>query len=255
MYLRVPYSFAAAFITAAFSFGQVKAPELAPVKVPFGKSLQAVVVITPDWNSIHGKAQMLERKSEHLNWKPVGHSFPVVVGRSGLGADPTFDPGSASPSVVKKEGDGRAPAGFFPLTTTFGNSDVGSKLSFTKLDEFTECVDDTNSTFYNKIVNRIQVGNFNWKSSEKMFTIRPQYDLGVFVAYNSYPAVRGNGSCIFLHIWKDENTGTAGCTAMAREDLERIVKWLDPAKNPYLVQMTEADYNAQRKSLTLPKLK
>ena len=27
----------------------------------------------------------------------------------------------------------------------------------------------------------MQVGNFDWKSSEKMFTVRPQYDLGVFV--------------------------------------------------------------------------
>ena len=101
----------------------------------------------------------------------------------------------------------------------------------------------------------MQVGNFDWKSSEKMFTVRPQYDLGVFVAYNSYPAIPGNGSCIFLHIWKDANTGTAGCTAMARENLEKVVRWLDPTKNPYLVQMPEAEYDSQRKSLKLPKLK
>jgi len=140
------------------------------------------------------------------------------------------------------------------LTTTFGNADVGSKLPFTKLDEFTECVDDTNSAFYNKIVNRMQVGNFDWKSSEKMFTVRPQYDLGVFVGYNSYPPVRGNGSCIFLHIWKDADTGTAGCTAMARENLERVVRWLDPAKNPYLVQMTREEYLSHRKYFKLPKI-
>jgi hypothetical protein len=42
---------------------------------------------------------------------------------------------------------------------------------------------------------------------------------------------------------------------MEREILERIVKWLDPAKNPYLIQMTEADYNNRVKSYRLPKLK
>jgi D-alanyl-D-alanine dipeptidase len=101
----------------------------------------------------------------------------------------------------------------------------------------------------------MQVGIFDWKSSEKMAEVVPQYDLGVFVAYNSYPAIRGNGSCIFLHIWKDANTGTAGCTAMERQTLERIVKWLDPAKNPYLVQMTAAQYESSRDHFKLPKLK
>lgn len=258
MFLRVFYMLAAVFVPAAISFGQVKKVEPEPVKVPFEKSLQAVVVMADGWNSIHGRAMLVERKRPGGKWSAVSDLFPVVVGRSGLGVfNPAFDPDRMpKPSEpIKREGDGRAPAGEFPLTTTFGNLDIGSKLPFTKLDQFTECVDDTNSTFYNKIVNRMQVGNFDWKSSEKMLAVGPQYDLGVFVAYNSYPAVTGNGSCIFLHIWKDANTGTAGCTAMARENLEKIVKWLDPAKNPYLVQMTEAEYNSARSSLMLPKLK
>lgn len=243
--------------STAFSFGQVKRPETPRSMPAFKTSRQIVLVTTPGWNSITGEARLFERKSDRSRWKPVGDKFPVAVGRSGLGRDPNFqDSEKVSTGIpVKHEGDGRAPAGLFPLTTSFGNTDVGSKLPFTKLDEFTECVDDTNSTFYNQIVNRMQVGNFDWKSSEKMLAVGAQYDLGVFVAYNSYPAVRGNGSCIFLHIWKDANTGTAGCTAMERENLERTVKWLDPAKNPFLVQMTESEYDSHRKSLHLPKLK
>ena len=242
---------------ATLSFAQVKTPQPPPQKVPFERSLQAVVVTTPDWNSVRGTARIFERKGPRSKWKALGDGFPVVVGRTGLGGDPTSRMFGSRESVPpqKHEGDGRAPAGFFPLTSAFGTADIGGRLPFTKLDEFTECVDDTNSSFYNRIVNRIQVGNFDWKSSEKMLAVGPQYELGLFVAYNSYPVVRGNGSCIFLHIWKDANTGTSGCTAMARESLERIVKWLDPAKVPYLVQMTEADYNTRRKSLRLPKLK
>jgi D-alanyl-D-alanine dipeptidase len=246
----------------AFSFGQVKKPEPRPVKPLFDNARQVMVVTIDDWNTVHGSAQLFERKDKRSKWKRVNDVFPVVVGRNGLGqaADDVavLSEGrqySSGGTPIKHEGDGRAPAGLFPLTMSFGNADVGSKLPFTKLDEFTECVDDVDSRWYNKIVNRMQVGIFDWNSSEKMLAVGPQYDLGVFVAYNSYPAIRGNGSCIFLHIWKDENTGTSGCTAMARENLERIVKWLDPTKDPYLIQMTAAQYETERKSLHLPKFK
>ena len=180
--------------------------------------------------------------------------FPIVVGRSGL--EWAQDSAPEKATQFKKEGDGKSPAGLFPLTFVFGSAVKPEQLTFPykRLERQTECVDDINSTHYNRVVGRLQVGNFDWKSSEKMLEIGAQYDLGVFVAYNSYPVVRGNGSCIFLHIWKDASTPTSGCTAMERTDLERIVAWIDPAKNPYLVQLTEDEYKDLRKSWNLPKL-
>jgi hypothetical protein len=97
-------------------------------------------------------------------------------------ADPRRDMTDLDYSKIKIEGDGRSPAGLFPLTTIFGTSDMNARLPFTRLGEFTECVDDTHSAVYNKIVNRMQVGNFDWQSSEKMLAVGSQYDLGVFVA-------------------------------------------------------------------------
>lgn len=156
----------------------------------------------------------------------------------------------------KKEGDGKSPAGMFPLTYAFGTAEkADAKLKYVKLAEQTECVDDVDSTHYNKIVGRMQVGNFDWESSEKMASMTPEYDLGVFVAHNSYPVTKSNGSCIFLHVWKDANTPTSGCTAMEKSDLERVVAWLDPAKNPYLVQMTKDDYAKYKKGWNLPSIK
>ena len=235
---------------------QIKKPEPPPVKVPFDRSLQAVVVTTNGWDSIAGTARMFERKNVKSDWKPFGESFPVVVGRSGLAWGETAN-SFGQMAKIKQEGDGNSPAGLFPLTTAFGTSTKPSALAlpYTKLDEYTECVDDTKSNFYNRIVNRMQVGNYDWKSSEKMLAIGPPYELGVVVAYNSYPVARGRGSCIFLHIWRGPTTGTAGCTAMERRDLERIVAWLSPAKNPYLVQMPGDVYDKRRKEWNLPKLK
>lgn len=230
---------------------QVKKPEPPAVKTPYAESLQAVVVTTDDWTATTGDAQLFERKDLKAKWKAAGKEFEIVVGRTGLAWAQDSAPESAS--AFKKEGDGKSPAGMFPLTFAFGKAEsVTSGLSYRRLEDQTECVDDVNSHHYNKVVGRNQVGIFDWKSSEKMAQITPEYDLGVFVAYNSYPVVKGNGSCIFLHIWKDANSPTSGCTAMAREDLERIVAWLDPKKNPYLVQMPEAEYKSYKKSWNLP---
>jgi L,D-peptidoglycan transpeptidase YkuD (ErfK/YbiS/YcfS/YnhG family) len=242
---------------------QVKKPQPPPVKVPFAESLQAVVVVTKDWNATQGTARRYERKSRTAKWKAVGESFPVVVGRSGLGKpldelreDASFT-SALQIGLRKMEGDGKSPAGLFPLTFVFGAAEKPEQLTFpyTKLEKFTECVDDIKSNHYNKIVNRMQVGSYDWKSSEKMLEIGPPYELGVFVAYNSYPAVKGNGSCIFLHVWKDASRPTSGCTAMGRIDLERIVGWLEPELNPYLVQLPESEYKSLRKPWNLPKLK
>jgi len=241
---------------AICSFGQVKTAETQKAKVSFEKSLQAVVVTTKDWDAVTGTATIFARKDAKSDWKQDGESFPVVVGANGLAWGEMLS-ADIDMGKIKQEGDGNAPAGLFPLTAAFG---VGSKpnaveLPYTKLDQHTECVDDTKSSFYNRIVNRMQVGNFDWKSSEKMLAIGDQYALGMFVAYNSFPVEKGRGSCIFLHIWKDANSGTAGCTAMERRNLERIVAWAQPAKNPYLVQMPKEIYNKRQKSLKLPKLK
>jgi D-alanyl-D-alanine dipeptidase len=250
----------AAFATLVLSLttanAQIKTPQPPQIKVPFTASLQAVVVTTKNWNNTAGTAWLYDRKTANSDWKAVGAAFPVNVGRSGL-AWGNETPRETAATKNKQEGDGNSPAGLFPLTMTFGTASKPEavEMPYTKLDQYTECVDDVRSQFYNRVVNRMQVGNFDWKSSEKMLSKMPEYELGVFVAYNSYPAVRSGGSCVFLHVWEQGPGATDGGTAMDRRDLERIVAWLQPAKNPYLVQLTEDDYDRFQKTWKLPKLK
>ncbi len=243
-----------AFLSLAV-WGQIKRPEPPPVKIPFAESRQAVVVMTKDWTATQGVAHLYERSSKNSKWKPKGETFPVVLGRTGTAWAQDSAPEMAT--KLKMEGDGKSPAGMFPLTFAFGTSMKPESLTFpyTRLGPSTECVDDVSSHHYNKVVGRDQVGIFDWKSSEKMLEIGPPYELGVFVAYNSYPVVKGNGSCIFLHVWKDASSPTAGCTAMNRFDLERIVSWLEPGHNPYLVQLPEDEYKSLRKAWNLPDFK
>ncbi len=236
-------------------FAQVKTVTKPAPKIPYSKSFQAIVVTTEDWKAVQGKARIFERANTKSQWKLVRESFPVVVGRNGLAwSDDARMKAETEPHKV--EGDGKAPAGIFNLTSAFGSADKPEfvKLPFTRLDESTECVDDTKSANYNRIVDRYKIGNFDWDSSEKMLSVGEQYDLGVFVAHNSFPPEKGKGSCIFLHIWKSETTGTAGCTAMKRENIKMILSRLDAKKNPVLIQLPEKNYQNYQKLWKLPKL-
>lgn len=240
------------------AFGQIKKPEPPKVIPPYSKSLQAVVVTTDDWTATKGEAQMFERKNAKSKWKVIGEKFPVVVGKNGLawGAGLNELPSDTGGRLaLKVEGDGKAPAGIFALSSAFGSSEKPKfvKLPYTRLEEFTECVDDVKSNHYNKIVDRMKVGAFDWKSSEKMLAVGEPYDLGVFVEHNS-ERQSGGGSCIFLHIWKDAETPTVGCTAMARENIEKVLTFLDAKKNPVLIQLSKDSYSRFQTKWKLPKL-
>ena len=237
------------------AFAQIKTSET-PVKLPkFSSSLQAIVVTTKDWKAVQGKAQLFERQTTKSSWKTVGQSFPVVVGKNGLAwSDDARMMAESEPHKV--EGDGKSPAGLFNLTSAFGSKTKPFyvKLPFTQLEENTECVDDVKSSHYNTIVNKMQVGNFDWQSSEKMLAVGEPYELGVFVAHNSAPIEKSKGSCIFLHIWKSDLTGTAGCTAMARENIEKILMFFDAEKHPFLIQLPETNYARMQTQWKLPQL-
>jgi L,D-peptidoglycan transpeptidase YkuD (ErfK/YbiS/YcfS/YnhG family) len=77
----------------------------------------------------------------------------------------------------------------------------------------------------------------DWSSSEKMHE-SPHYGLGIWVEHNPKREPFG-GSCIYIHEWVGDRSGTAGCTVLRRADLERLLKFLDPDAKPVLVQMPE----------------
>ena len=101
-------------------FGQIKKPQPRPTKIPFAQSRQAVVVTTKDWNDTQGEGRLYERPGAGAKWTQRGDPFPVVVGRAGL----AWERDSAPVKTVqfKVEGDGKSPAGMFPLTFAFGTS-------------------------------------------------------------------------------------------------------------------------------------
>ena len=216
-------------------------------------SRQLIVVTTPAWDSVSGTLRRYSRANAASPWRAEGAPSPIVVGQTGLawGEDAVGRRGDPR----KREGDGKAPAGRFPLGAAFGfapRSDANwIRMPYLPLTESTECVDDASSAHYNRVVNRTAVRRVDWSSAERMRSI-DLYRLGVLVGYNVRPVRRQRGSCIFLHIWRGAGSPTSGCTAMPAADLDEIVRWLDPARRPMLVQLPAAEYARRRAAWSLP---
>ena len=209
------------------------------------ESRQLLVVTVANWNSTTGQLQRFDRERTGDSWRKTGTAIPVSIGRTGLawGTGRHVVP-QATDGGLKKEGDGRSPAGVFNLMNAFGyaatNTMKALKIPYEQCMESLRCVDDAASADYNRILPEPK-GGAPWKSAELMKRDDDLYRLGVVVAHNRSPRVAGGGSCIFLHIWKEPGATTSGCTAMASRDLEVVVGWLDSAKQPLLVQWPETE--------------
>ncbi len=214
---------------------------------------QLLLVITPDWNTVQGELRRFERGNLDEPWRAVGAPGVIVVGKNGTAWDPLAT--QPVPGPVKAEGDGRSPAGVFPLGKAFGYAPSAEaawlKLPYLPVTEGVECVDDSASTLYNQIVDRRTIKTPDWNSSEKMREVGEAYRWGVVVNYNT-PAVPTRGSCIFLHIGGEQGKGTAGCTAMAPDFLREVMAWIDPGRKPVLVQLPRAAYDALKPAWSLP---
>ncbi len=207
-----------------------------------------IVVTSAGWNEVNGTMTRYERRGK--NWKKVAEPIAIVVGKNGMAWDSLF-PGrsTAAEDPIKREGDGRSPAGVFRISHTFGFAPkITAGEFYVPLTPTTECVDDVQSKYYNQIVDRLNVKDVDWNSSEKMRQV-DGYRYGAVVEYNGF-LVSGLGSCIFLHIWSAPGSGTAGCTAMPETDAQGLLRWLD--EKTVLVQMPKAEYERVKTQLQLP---
>lgn len=232
---------------------QAHTPADASGQSPLRGARQAVLVVTDGWDAVAGSLQRFERADAAGSWKPVGPRVATVVGRSGLGWGRGLRADEAG-GPLKKEGDGKSPAGVFRLADVFGQSaqkPARLTMPYRFLGDNVECVDDGRSTHYNELVTRQQVQAVDWTTSEKMWA-EPLYKWGVVVQHNAGKPDPSGGSCIFLHIWRGPASGTAGCTAMAEPDLLALIHWLDASKNPALVQLPRREYERVRSAWGLP---
>lgn len=215
---------------------------------------QCVVVTANSWSSAAGTLRLFERE-RNSSWRQLGIPVPVLLGRGGLAWGRGAVKMTDFPGPVKMEGDDKAPAGIFRLGSVFGyaRDQEITNMPYVALSKDTVAVDDPESRYYNQIIDRSKTRDADWRSAEQMILNDDRYKWGVLVEHN-IPPIPGAGSCVFLHIWKDRRTPTSGCTAMAEEDLLKLIRWLKPDQTPLLIQLPKDIYNKARPQWNLPKL-
>ena len=212
-----------------------------------------VTAIGDDWTSTKVRLTRWERKSFGDPWHRVGEPWDGVIGTSGMGWGDGLH-GNGAPSgldgPVKREGDRRAPAGAFEVATVFGYDEDNRSIAdhpYMHLTDATECVDDPRSAAYNTIVEH--TGSADWTSSEHMRRDDDLYSLGAVIEHNPQN-VRGDGSCIFFHVWSGPDSTTVGCTAMDKQKLASMLSWL--GDDSLFVQLPRAEYRAVQDHWGLP---
>lgn len=139
-----------------------------------------------------------------------GTLYPCTIGRSGL-------------TTAKREGDMATPHGVHSLPLILYRPDrmaAPSPLARPILpgDLWS---DDPADPAYNAPVRAPHAF-----SHEALRRADPLYDLVIVTGWNLDPPVPGRGSAIFIHRWRRPGHPTAGCIALAPQDLASIARRL-----------------------------
>lgn len=155
-------------------------------------------------------------------WQAAFEPFDAVIGRKGF-----------APEEEKREGDGRTPSGIYPLKMTFGyDESIKTKMPYRQALADDIWIDDPNAEDYNRWVKKSETRSTSYEIMKHDDNL---YKYGIVIEYNTDPIIKGNGSAIFLHIWKGAGTTSAGCVAVSEEDIIKILGWLDPAASPLII--------------------
>lgn len=217
-----------------------------------GEARQLILVRSANWLSSTGTLTRFEREPSAA-WRSVGEPVAINLGRHGMawGRGLHTSPENAP---QKREGDGKSPAGVFALSYAFGSAaelpDGSKPFPYLQVKKGVACVEETRSKFYNRIVDASS--EKSWERRSEMLRKDGLFRWGVVVEQNAPDTVAGQGSCVFLHIWRGPKQPTSGCTSLAPDRLEEILRWLQADKHPLLVQLPDAAYDSVRESWKLP---
>jgi len=221
-------------------------PKLGPANT------ELLVVVNKGWDDLQGTLYAF--KKQHNRWV-LQFSNPIVLGSKGLGLGDGVMPLSLPGAPVKHEGDKKSPAGIFTIGTAFGYADKKDaawiKNRYVQAFDTLICVDDPQSVNYNKLVDK-DTAKHDYNSFEHMHLKSDAYKWGLFLNHNSGKVVPGDGSCVFIHIWENDHTGTTGCTAMTEDNMLRLLRFINAKDRPVMVQLPIQSYLEIRKTYGLP---
>ena len=147
-------------------------------------------------------------KSGYLKFENL--KFKCALGKAGVGKK-------------KIEGDNITPKGTFEIFKIYYRSDrikkMYSKIKLFKINKKMGWCDDSNSKKYNQLI-KIP----SKYTHEKLYRKDNVYDLIIVLNYNMIPIVKNKGSAIFIHVAKKKYKKTAGCVALKKKHLVKLIK-------------------------------
>lgn len=233
--------------------------QVAVASVPTNCS-QAVIGIAEGWNSSHVTLSVVEKNASG-QWVRVLGPYKGRLGRNGLvwGLGIHANPGRAT---VKREGDGRSPAGVFAIgglwVTNKNYVKHHRSIPYVKVGPNDLWVSDVNyPKLYNRHIRLDHPARTEWEIREQMRQTDYAHSIKLLICHNTAERrggpVVGAGSSIFFHIWrKNGGSPTAGCTAMAEANLRAIIARLQPSRHPVYILLPHAEYARLRQSWRLP---
>lgn len=164
-------------------------------------------LFTPVFRSMPQSNIISVTPTGETKWR--GRSYRCAIGTNGV-------------ATTKREGDGASPMGCFFLRNVMYRADrldtPETGLPVTAIAPEDGWCDDPEDRAYNKHVS-LPYG----ASAETLWRDDAVYDLIVVLGHNDMPVVPGCGSAIFMHVATPDYAPTAGCIALAREDLLAIL--------------------------------
>lgn len=194
-----------------------------------GKSRQVILVQASSASSVHVKYKTYEKDSND-NWK-LKLSTIGVVGKKGVSAN-------------RHEGDLTTPEGIYGFLFAFGRaSNPGTKMQYRKThpgDYWVSTRKQYNLWVKYKSNPNTKFGRGNYE--DLYATSLYKYAAALDFNYGKNKII-GKGSAIFMHIAPHSGRGTAGCIGISEKSLVKVLKWMDPKKNPKIIIGTTAYLN------------
>jgi len=203
-----------------------------------GDARQVVVVTSGSWSSSRAILRTYERAPAG-GWRLRLGRVEARVGRNGF-----------SPGERRRQGTSTTPAGTFAIPWAFGTrADPGTALPYRVVDRDDWWPYDPRDPATYNVWQPRRPRTAGWRTSwaEDLSSYGRQYRHAAVIDYNlptgihtaggemvaGAPADTRRGGGIFLHI--DRPGATTGCVSVVQADLERVLRWLDPAQHPVIV--------------------
>lgn len=216
-----------------------------PTQLNIGDSRQVIVVTSTSWSTSYATAQTWQKNSDGSWTKPFG-AMKTRIGRNGFKKD-----------AERKQNSGTTPAGNYRIKKTFGvSANPGTKMPYRDFDSTDYWVYDPQDPKTYNILEPYHWSGSDWRTpeAERLAAYGTQYKYAAIISYNlpngvywdavnrehrtNTPANTTKGGGIFLHV--NGSGATAGCVSLVESSMLKVLKWLDPAKNPRIIMGPES---------------